>query len=221
MNFLSRSFCGLFLLVCAAMGAGAQGVGSLAGEKLPVVPYPAEIVAGNEDFCVADRQCVNVSSKEAEDVFAVSTFTSDFKNVNWNVKNGKGKCKRNITIARPGNDRNADEIIKNAGLKPDASNKEAYVLFADRDGVVIEAYTAAGVFYGIQTLRQLTYEDASGNLKVRAVKISDAPALKYRWLMDDWNRGPIPNVEYVKKQIRILSEYKINGYCIYGDNIFE
>ena len=91
MNFLSRSFCGLFLLVCAAMGAGAQGVGSLAGEKLPVVPYPAEIVAGNEDFCVADRQCVNVSSKEAEDVFAVSTFTSDFKNVNWNVKNGKGK----------------------------------------------------------------------------------------------------------------------------------
>ena len=78
MNFLSRSFCGLFLLVCAAMGAGAQGVGSLAGEKLPVVPYPAEIVAGNEDFCVADRQCVNVSSKEAEDVFAVSTFTSDF-----------------------------------------------------------------------------------------------------------------------------------------------
>lgn len=221
MNFLSRSFCGLFLLVCTAMGAGAQGVGSLAGEKLPVVPYPAEIVAGNEDFCVADRQCVNVSSKEAEDVFAVSTFTSDFKNVNWNVKNGKGKCKGNITIARPGNDRNADEIIKNAGLKPDASNKEAYVLFADRDGVVIEAYTAAGVFYGIQTLRQLTYEDASGNLKVRAVKISDAPALKYRWLMDDWNRGPIPNVEYVKKQIRILSEYKINGYCIYGENIFE
>ena len=68
MNFLSRSFCGLFCWFVPLWVQGRRGVGSLAGEKLPVVPYPAEIVVGNEDFCVADRQCVNVSSKEAEDV---------------------------------------------------------------------------------------------------------------------------------------------------------
>ena len=49
----------------------------------------------------------------------------------------------------------------------------------------------------------------------------DVPAMRYRWQQDDWSRGPIPTLEYAKKQIRILSEYKINGYCIYAENLFR
>lgn len=45
--------------------------------------------------------------------------------------------------------------------------------------------------------------------------------MRYRWQQDDWSRGPIPTLEYAKKQIRILSEYKINGYCIYAENLFR
>ena len=90
------------------------------------------------------------------------------------------------------------------------------MLLVDGQGVIVSANTAAGLFYGVQTLRQLVYPSGDG-YRVRAVAVRDAPAMRYRWQQDDWSRGPIPTLEYAKKQVRILSEYKINGYSIYAE----
>lgn len=208
-------------LAMFAVSAHAQGYGALSAARLPLIPYPAEITVGGNDYVVGASTTICITNKGEDDAFAVSTMTDDYIAHKWDVRRGAKAAKRGITVARRGSNQWADKAIDDAGLKLEKGNAEAYVLLCDGEKVVVEADSAAGIFYGIQTLRQLVYRAPDGKLKIRAAKIADAPSLKYRWIMDDWNRGPIPNMEYVKKQIRILSEYKINGYCIYAENIFQ
>ena len=187
--------------------------------RLPLVPYPAEVCLGERDFDLGKRLTVRICSGDEEDFFAASTLTDELIGVRTDVKESRSGIERSVTLTRPGLCRAADERLAQAGLAPD-SDPEGYVLLADERGVIVSAATAAGVFYGVQTLRQLVYP-SDGGYRIRAVAVRDVPAMRYRWQQDDWSRGPIPTLEYAKKQIRILSEYKINGYCIYAENLFR
>ena len=187
--------------------------------RLPLVPYPAEVCLGERDFDLGERLTVRICSGDEEDFFAASTLTDELIGVRTDVKESRSGIERSVTLTRPGLCRAADERLAQAGLAPD-SDPEGYVLLADERGVIVSAATAAGVFYGVQTLRQLVYP-SDGGYRIRAVAVRDVPAMRYRWQQDDWSRGPIPTLEYAKKQIRILSEYKINGYCIYAENLFR
>lgn len=127
----------------------------------------------------------------------------------------------NILILRPGKYPKMDKKLRAEGLDLEGREEaEAYAILVEKDRVIISAHEGSGVFYAVQTLKQLLYQK-DGMTRVRGVKIMDWPSMKYRWVQDDWNRGPIPTLEYAKKQIRTLSEYKINGYCIYSENMFE
>ncbi len=205
--------------VLFVLGASAHGPVTN-GDSLALIPYPANIVAGDTDFEISGPVVINIGKSEA-DKFAVSTLTDDFSAMEWKVKTGKGCAKGCIAITRPGVDRAADKILADEGLLLDTANTESYVLLADANRVIVQSHTDAGIYYGLQTLRQLSFTGADGKFCVKGVKISDKPALRYRWIQDDWSRGPIPNMEFVKQQIRTLSEYKINGYCIYAENIFQ
>src|SRR5204862_3786344 len=88
------------------------------------------------------------------------------------------------------------------------------------DGVTIAGQSAAGVFYGVQTLRQLIQFEQN-RMIIPAVSIKDWPTLRWRGVHDDVSRGRIPTVEYMKKQIRTLAEYKINLFSIYMENVFD
>lgn len=212
--------CGLLALrVPAVAGTAPSG-----GEALSLIPYPARLVAGGDDFRADARTLVKVSSGDAEDFFAASTLLDDLDDlygIRPVVKKSRSGVRNAVTLTRPGCNPQADERLRAADLAIDADfDPEGYVLLADAEGIVVSANTAAGVFYGVQTLRQLVRPAADG-YRVPAVRIRDVPAMRYRWQQDDWNRGPIPSLEYAKQQVRILSEYKINGYSIYAENIYE
>jgi hexosaminidase len=214
----------IFLLsaLCISLSASAQGNKALHADSLPLIPYPNHITVGTKDFKAASPVKVVIASRNATDADAFSIFSDDYtsQGINIEKKIGGSLLKNGITITRPGFDKAADKAIKNAGLVLDTTNAESYVLLVDSNRVIVSAKTDAGVFYGIQTLRQLCYK-GGGKLNIRAVAIADAPSMKYRWIQDDWSRGPIPNINYIKEQIRTLAEYKLNGYCIYGENIFQ
>ena len=212
------------LLALLALGTGraiAQQHNPFEGGKLPLIPYPAEVRVGERDFDPGERLTVRVCSGDEEDFFAAATLTDELENIRTVVRKSRSGVKGAVMLTRPGLNRQADERLKQAGLElaPDF-NPEGYVLLADGQGVIVSANTAAGLFYGVQTLRQLVYPSGDG-YRVRAVAVRDAPAMRYRWQQDDWSRGPIPTLEYAKKQVRILSEYKINGYSIYAENLYQ
>ena len=67
------------------------------------------------------------------------------------------------------------------------ANPEGYHLRAAGKRVVIEASDPRGLFYGMQTLRQLAI-GASGRRSIPAVDIQDAPRFRWRGLLIDLGR---------------------------------
>ncbi len=89
---------------------------------------------------------------------------------------------------------------------------EGYVLHITKDTIDIIANTTTGIFYGIQTLKQLVL--FSSNLKSKFIslpsgEIIDYPVYSYRGMMLDVSRHFF-SVEDIEKLIDYLSLFKIN-----------
>ena len=82
--------------------------------------------------------------------------------------------------------------------------EEGYTLEVTRKYVKAVASTETGLFYARQTLRQLEKDG-----RIPCVKITDYPRFRWRGFHVDPCRHFLP-VEEVKKQIDILSSYKMN-----------
>ncbi len=107
------------------------------------------------------------------------------------------------------------QIVLAAEGAPEQVGEEGYLLDVTPRRVTLQARTSAGLFYGVQTLRQLMARDG-----IRAVRVTDWPAMRWRGLHDDLSRGPIPTTEYIKRQLRTCAEYKINLYSFYVEHTF-
>jgi hypothetical protein len=107
------------------------------------------------------------------------------------------------------------------GLQADSNfSDQGYLLYADKSRIVVAGKTGQGLFYGVQTLRQLLHPKGTG-LECPAVSIRDWPSMQWRGVHDDISRGPIPTIEYTKKQIRTLAAYKINLFALYMEHVFD
>lgn len=95
---------------------------------------------------------------------------------------------------------------------PDAAlnQHEAYKLEVSPREIIIEATTEQGVYWAIQTLRQLTEKKGNRSF-IAGCKITDWPAFRIRGWMQDVGRSYI-SLEELKREIAILSRYKINVF---------
>jgi hexosaminidase len=97
---------------------------------------------------------------------------------------------------------------------------EGYVLVPEaRRGLAVIAETSTGLFYGAQTVKQLIRGSGKDTVLLAAT-IRDWPAMAHRGLSDDWSRGPLPNMEFVKREIRTLAAYKYNTFSPYFEHTF-
>jgi hexosaminidase len=213
------------LLVCASsvIAQNAQTSASMP-DSLYLIPYPQQIKVLKTDFRPDAITLIRVCAADEADYFAGGQLLEDFSklySMNLEMKKTRDGVKNSIVLTRPGINKQADLRLRNAGLELQADfNPEGYVLLADEQGVIVSANSAAGIYYGVQTLRQLIYPAKTG-CRIWGVNIKDWPAMRYRWQQDDWNRGPVPTLDYAKEQVRIISEYKMNGYSIYSENLYE
>jgi len=96
-------------------------------------------------------------------------------------------------------------------IDPSVKGDEAYRLSVTPRGVIIQASTDKGLFWGVQTLRQLLPLEHGSPAAIPSVQIEDAPAFAYRGFMLDVGRHFYP-VSFIKKQLDLLSYYKINTF---------
>ena len=87
------------------------------------------------------------------------------------------------------------------------NQEEAYRLVVSSKGILVEATTEKGVYWALQTLRQLEYKKG----RFEACEIVDWPAFKIRGFMHDVGRSYL-SLDELKKEIEILSRYKINVF---------
>lgn len=93
------------------------------------------------------------------------------------------------------------------------NNPEAYALEVSSNEIAITASSAQGLFYAIQSLRQLLPNKTEKNNHwiIPALYIKDYPRFSYRGLNLDVARHFF-SIEDIKKQIDILALYKINVF---------
>jgi len=96
------------------------------------------------------------------------------------------------------------KLISNTGL-----GNEGYELSITTDSVQLNANHPAGLFYGVQTLRQLFSTPQNETLSLPTVSITDSPRFTWRGAMLDVARHFF-GVEDVKRYIDLISHYKMN-----------
>ncbi len=84
-------------------------------------------------------------------------------------------------------------------------SEEGYVLDIERHGISLRATSAAGIYYGLQSLRQMVEASPA----VPHCHIEDSPAYGYRGVLIDISRH-FRTVEFLKRQIDMMARLKMN-----------
>lgn len=211
------------MAILAARPVRAQSSG------LHLIPAPREAkLLGGAGFSVNKRtRIVLMQSHQADERVAAEMLVADIQKLagfapRITTSRSLPGSRDVIYLGLPGQDRRLERLLDERHLKLGADfSPQGYALLASSDQIAVAALSDQGVFYGVQTLRQLLVPGPAGKLQCPAVSIRDWPAMAWRGMQDDMSRGPIPTLAYMERQIRILSEYKINLFALYMENVFE
>lgn len=94
---------------------------------------------------------------------------------------------------------------------------QGYRLSISGEGVVIAGYDLAGVFYGVQTLRQLLQTQGAA---LPQLVIGDWPDFPARGVMHDISRGRVPTMDTLTDLIDRLASWKVNQFQLYIEHTF-
>jgi len=191
--------------------------------ELTLIPMPQEVLRGKGRFVFSEEVSITAADKNGpEDRFSAAQLQEElYESLQLRPRIASTGGKRTIRLGRLGRDKAVDAAIAKAGVTPPAKlGEEGYVLRVAPEEILIAANTGAGVFYGVQTLRQLVRSNRKGN-SIPCLTITDWPALALRGWMDDISRGPIPTMDFLKSVVRKLAEYKVNYFTLYTEHVFK
>jgi hypothetical protein len=194
----------------------------LFSSNLPLIPYPNQLEEGQGVLRVSARINIEVAGNEEEDRFAASLLVQELNSLGGVAAGvgAKGPGSPRIVLARS-ESQAGRRLLDQSGLKlPPQAEEEGYILVVTPREASIVGKTAAGIFYGVQTLRQLLRRTPGGGAEIPVVRVVDWPAMRWRGVSIDISRGPIPTQASFEREIALLAEYKINLFSLYMENTF-
>src|ERR1700686_623700 len=191
----------LWLVAGVALCASALwGLDSEGRSQLKLVPSPKEVQLRDGGFQVGPRTKIFVQlGHQSEDRIAAETLAeevADESGLRLDIRGMKaaGKAEGGAIVLARLQDARVRRFLARNGLKADdLVGEDGYLLFSDKSHLIVAANTGEGLFYGVQTLRQLLRPDGKG-LICPAVGIRDWPTLQRRVVQDDVSHGPVPEV---------------------------
>jgi hexosaminidase len=174
------------------------------GQDISIIPQPVQLQRGSGEFALSGTTTIGIPARNTEAAKVASYFANRVKastGYSLNTTEGSGT----IQLA--------------LNPKADAQlGKEGYTLAVTSSNVVIRANTAAGLFYGVQSLIQLLPNEIESNTVVTGVNwtlpvvtLTDYPRFGWRGIMLDVSRHFFPK-EYVKSFIDQMARYKFNRF---------
>ena len=161
-----------------------------------------------------------LSLERTKGVFKItsSTMISVSKNLNNKAKQLKNFLEPALGFELPVTNKLTQRNCIELKLEPSTkeSGKEGYQLDIKPDKVVLTANDEKGIFWGIQTIRQLLPSQILRGAVVKDISwelpcmlISDKPRFKWRGLMLDCSRTFISK-EQIKRYLEVMSYFKMN-----------
>lgn len=194
----------LALLVCAAPLVNAQ--------QLKLIPYPKQVEEGSGRVHVSAATRIVLMAKHAKaDRVAAGMLAEEIERTTGKKPPvGAGAAAAGtIYLTRTTAKADDDPLFK----------AEGYTITAKGNRITIAGASDAGLFYGVQTLRQLLQPDGK-RLFCPEISIRDWPTMRWRGVHEDLSRGPIARLDYLKERVRVFSEYKLNMISPYMEAVF-
>ena len=163
-----------------------------------VVPLPNEITSMEGKAFTLDNRVKILYPEGDADMQRNAGFLAGY------VLESTGK-----TLAVEAGATGSHAIVLRLGLQTE--NPEAYLLEVNEDQVTITGSSAAGVFYGIQTLRKSLPVAKDAQVVLPPVRVNDAPRFAYRGMMLDVCRHFF-SLDSVKRYIDMLALHNINRF---------
>ncbi len=195
----------LAIRVCGALVAGMATL--VAGAPTPrptVIPRPAVMELGDGAFTFGP----NTTIRATADVRREAQYLADLlaAPTGWELP----------VVESPSPGEGANGVVLRTAEGKDHLGPEGYELTVEPDRVLAEAATPAGLFYAVQTLRQLlpaAVESACRTTGVEwtvpCVHVEDRPRYRWRGLMLDPGHNFL-TVEFTKRYIDTMALYKLN-----------
>jgi hexosaminidase len=224
MKITSMNIKRLICFACLSLAAHAQANDAV--RALKVLPAPKEVGIAEGRIVIKPSTTILISN--AEDRTAAETLQKEIHDrtgmkLSVEAVTAAPKTTGHISLGRL-TDRGLRSYLESQGMKTgDDLGNQGYIIRVTDSGVLVAGRTAQGLFYGVQTLRQLLRPEGPGGktLAIPALVIRDWPSMEWRGVSDDISRGPIPTLDYLKTQIRMLAEYKINLLGFNMEHVFD
>jgi hypothetical protein len=186
---------------------------ALSAGQIPLLPAPREAHFTGET-ALTGTVAVSVPGHDAEDEFAAR----DLEEAIQQAPRAKAEAAGfRIVLLRAGSAEGKALLAKNSQVFDAPMEAEGYLLAIEPHRAFVIAATGAGVFYGVQTMKQLL-PPTGARLMLPTGTVRDWPAMKYRGIHDDLSRGPFPTLEFMKHQMRVFASFKINIYSPYFEH---
>src|ERR1700733_4212586 len=195
-----------FRLGTLLVGFGVLGSFASAQPSIKLIPMPREIHATADQALPHGVRIVCAAPCAAEDQFAADDLAMTLQTRGIQAASATGVQIELVRLAAHPDAKFTEEM-----------KAEGYAIAASGGGLTVIGDSAAGVFYGAQTVKQLIEGDG-GRAVLHGANIRDCPAMKYRGLDDDLSRGPVTTLEFEKHLIRTLAAYKVNLYSPYFEH---
>ena len=183
----------------------SKEVSAVEQTNLKLIPTPQELefTSGTFQFSNATQIVLDVNNTDSE--FSAKQLQEEIgETFGYKTPITKFKARQNIIFTIDDSDLSA----------------EGYKLVIVPDEVKLTGADGTGLFYGIQTLRQIIRAN-SENGAIPCCVIKDWPTLRLRGWQHDISRGPIPTLDFLKREVRTLSHYKLNFFTLYTEHVFR
>lgn len=206
---MKRYFYFLFLIL--TLSANAR-------EHNSILPQPQKIIYGKGQLTLKDITIGFESNPNMEDKFAaqeLAVILSKITSTEIQVRESK-ITGPSIIFQRTGD----SNPLPVSGEKTGPESRESYKIKVTINDIRITSPSSAGLFYSVQTLRQII-EGSGEKAIIPEAEIEDWPSLAYRGFMMDMSHTQLPKIDEIKQQIDFLSRWKANQYFFYSEASIE
>lgn len=195
----------IFLLLTSINFIGQQ--------MINIIPTPQKIILPEIPtyFSLSENVKIEINEQSNNKLFISQNLLTDkLKNIlGIHITNNQAKYIIKLNIV--------NNFAKQDGI-PQNFSDEAYTLEINENLITISSVDPKGIYYGVLTFIQLL--ENNYNL-IPVCKIIDYPDMKIRGVSDDISRGQVSTLENFKRIIEFISEYKMNTYMPYIEDVIQ